>query len=259
MTDLGELGLSSYEERAYRALLTTGPAAARTVAERSGVPEGRIYDVLGGLEARSLVESRTGEPRRYAPVAPEDAVDRLLTERLAELEAEADRYRERAAAVRSSLAPTPPIDGNVWVSSFGDENATTLIRELLAGATDRLVMAAGVPYETAPPAAYRSEIEAFLEPVRETDVTVDLLFSRSLAAALTEEVAAVAADETVSIGLLEECNVTFEVVDGTEAYVDLSHPFASGNRFGFVEIRDATVAEELERLFDDAWADAEPV
>ncbi len=40
MTELEELGLSSYEESAYRALLASGAATARTVSETSGVPTG---------------------------------------------------------------------------------------------------------------------------------------------------------------------------------------------------------------------------
>lgn len=109
------------------------------------------------------------------------------------------------------------------------------------------------------PEPSRSETDAFVEPIRETDVTVDLLFSRSLADSLSDEMAAVADEDAVSIPLLEECTVTFEVVDGTEAYVDVPHPFAAGARFGFVEIRDSTVARELEGLFDAAWDAAEPV
>lgn len=257
MTDLGDLGLSSYEEQAYRALLTTGPATARTVADRSGVPEGRIYDVLSGLEAREIVEVRSGDPRRYAPVDPDEAVDRLLARRLDELEERADRYRQRAAAARSSLAPTPPVDANFWPSEFGDEDATTLLAERLAKPTERLVMAAGVPYEAAAPAAYRSEIDAFVEPLETAEGSVELLLSRRLADALADEVATVG--DAVSIRLLEECGVTFEVVDGTVAYVDVPLPFADGRRFGFVEIRDDAVARELERLFDAAWERAEPV
>ncbi|MFB6219023.1 MAG: helix-turn-helix domain-containing protein, partial [Halobacteriaceae archaeon] len=47
MADLGDLGLSEYESRAYRALLRTGPATAEELSEESGVPMGRVYDVLG--------------------------------------------------------------------------------------------------------------------------------------------------------------------------------------------------------------------
>lgn len=265
MSDLSDLGLSSYEEQAYRALLATGPETARTVADRSGVPAGRIYDVLNGLEARGIVDSRPGEPRLYAPVDPDEAVDRLVDERLAELDAQAERYRDLAADVRSSLTPTPPIDGSVWLADLGDEDATTVIGEQLESVTDRFAMAVGPPYVGASPEAYAAEIEATVDHLpSETDVAVDVLLDRTLVDELAEtETVPRLRDADAEIDLrirqLEGVTVAFDVVDGTEAYVDVPHPFADGRRFGFVEIRDATVAREFERVFDAAWADADPV
>lgn len=42
MTELGELGLSSYEEKAYRTLLVTGAVTAAELSDTSGVPKGRM-------------------------------------------------------------------------------------------------------------------------------------------------------------------------------------------------------------------------
>jgi len=70
MESLRDLGLSSYEDRAYRGLLGLGGTAADVTAE-SDVPKGRIYDALGGLESRGLVRVQSDrEPKRYAPVEP---------------------------------------------------------------------------------------------------------------------------------------------------------------------------------------------
>lgn len=259
MTDLTELGLSSYEEQAYRALSSTGPANARTVADRSSVPEGRIYDVLDGLEARGLVTTRTGEPRTYVPVDPGEAIDRLLAARLEELDATAERYRELAANARARLAPTPPADGNVWLASLGCEDSITLIGEQLSAATDRLVQTVGPPYDRAPFEAYASEVDAFLDHLG-ADVTVDLLIDRTLVDRLAEGIDRLSGvDADVTVKQLDGVDVTFDVVDGTEAYVDVPHPFVEGRRLGFVEVRDSDVARELEGVFDAVWADADPV
>lgn len=258
MTRLTDLGLSSYEAQAYRALLATGPAPARTVVDRSEVPEGRIYDVLDGLESRGLVRSTAGEPRRYEPVDPEDAIDRLLASRLEELDAEADRYRALAAEARSTLAPTPPTAGHVWLSAFEDADALALIEEMLATVEDRFVMAVGAPYAGAALADYRREVEAFADALP-TDAAVDVLLDAELVDPLLAHIDGLDAAEGVSVRQLPAVDVTVEVVDGAAAYVDLVHPFATGRRLGFVEIREAEVASDLEALFDEAWARAEPV
>jgi len=68
MESLRDLGLSSYEDRAYRGLLGLGTGTAADVTAESDVPKGRIYDALGGLESRGLVRVQSDrEPKRYAP------------------------------------------------------------------------------------------------------------------------------------------------------------------------------------------------
>ncbi len=82
MATLRDLGLSEYEARVYRALLSAGPATAKELSRRSDVPMGRIYDVLNGLEATSLIRSQqSSRPKKYAPVEPETALPRLLEEK----------------------------------------------------------------------------------------------------------------------------------------------------------------------------------
>gem|GEM_PF-1368960 len=259
MNPLADLGLSGYEEQAYRALLTTGAASARTVAERSGVPDGRIYDVLNGLVARGLVSTQAGDPRQYTPVEPTAAIDQLLSERVAEIEAAEARYRQLAAQARSTLAPTPPVDAGVWLADLGDEDATVLAGEQISATDERFVMAVGPPYVGAPQNQYRSEITAFIESVP-TEITVDLLLDHTIVDDLSTELETlrqVGAD--ITIRHTPQVTVTFDVVDSEAAYIDVPQPFGSGQRFGFLEVRDSLVAARLERGFDAVWQTATPV
>ena len=86
MSDLRDIGLSEYEANAYRSLLQTGPATAKELSDESGVPMGRIYDVLGSIESQHLVRSQAASrPKKYVAVEPETALDRLLADRKREL------------------------------------------------------------------------------------------------------------------------------------------------------------------------------
>ncbi|PSP17618.1 TrmB family transcriptional regulator [Halobacteriales archaeon QH_10_67_13] len=259
MDPLDELGLSGYERRAYRTLLQTGNAPAATIAERSDVPEGRIYDALNGLVTKGLATARSDTPRRYAPVDPAAAADALLERRLGEL-AEAEReYRRLAARARSALAPTPPAEAGAWLAPLGSDDATLLARESSSLAEDRFAMAVGPPYSDAPLTAYRSEVEAFVEGLP-AETTVDLLLESTAADALAEYVDPLAASEAeVGLRRSEAIDVSFTVIDGTAAYVELPRPFAAGDRLGFFKVRDERIATGLERRFDDRWADATPI
>src|SRR5262245_45991128 len=95
---LGSLGLTSYEAKAYLALLRRDSSTASEVARVAGLPRQRIYDVLGSLVERGLASSRPGNVVKYGATAPELALERLLQrqrEQLAELERQTSQAIER--------------------------------------------------------------------------------------------------------------------------------------------------------------------
>ena len=87
VTQLTRLGLTSYEARAYATLILRDSFAAAQVARQSGLPRQRIYDVLGSLVVKGLASARPGPQVKYAAIAPELAVERLLSERRRQLSA----------------------------------------------------------------------------------------------------------------------------------------------------------------------------
>lgn len=81
-----DLGPSSYEEKAYRGLLTLRSVTAEEISEASDVPMGRIYDVLCSLESQNVIRRQPDRhPRTYVAVEPDHTVDRLLTARRRDL------------------------------------------------------------------------------------------------------------------------------------------------------------------------------
>ncbi|HEX6609077.1 MAG TPA: helix-turn-helix domain-containing protein, partial [Chloroflexia bacterium] len=76
---LAQLGLNAYEARAYLALLGKESFSASQVADLSGVPRQRIYDILASLVEQGLAVSRPGRRgTKYAAVAPGVALQALL-------------------------------------------------------------------------------------------------------------------------------------------------------------------------------------
>ena len=53
---LRDAGLSPYQADAYVTILEVGAAPVTDIAEASGVPDPRIYDVLRDLEAEGYIE-----------------------------------------------------------------------------------------------------------------------------------------------------------------------------------------------------------
>lgn len=172
---LRALGLAEYPARAYLALLELGPSHARAVADRSGVPRGKVYAVLNDLHVRGLVDVTPERPHRYvaAPV-----VELLARLRRTHRDALERLTRDEQALVRefgAAHARSPPGIGGVAVVR-GRRNLMERLRAALDGAASRVLVA------TTGPGLSRlaDDLDLFADlRDRGVDVTVRAPFSES--------------------------------------------------------------------------------
>mgnify|MGYP000031656550 FL=1 len=73
----GYFDLNIYETKVWLALLSKGISSAGEIAEISGVPRSRTYDVLESLEKRGFVIQKLGKPVKYIAVRPEVVIEKL--------------------------------------------------------------------------------------------------------------------------------------------------------------------------------------
>ena len=69
-------GLNIYETTVWLALLSKGISSAGEIAEISGVPRSRTYDVLESLEKRGLVIKKLGKPVKYLAGKPDIEIEK---------------------------------------------------------------------------------------------------------------------------------------------------------------------------------------
>lgn len=69
--------LNIYEVKVWTALLSRGVAPAGELADLSGVPRSRSYDVLESLEKKGFIIMKLGKPIKYLAVKPEEILMRL--------------------------------------------------------------------------------------------------------------------------------------------------------------------------------------
>ena len=82
--------LGEYEIDAYLAVLESGQLTASEIADRTDIPQPRVYDTVRSLADRGLVELRESRPMRIVAIDPEDAfgeVQASFTEMVDELAA----------------------------------------------------------------------------------------------------------------------------------------------------------------------------
>ena len=74
--------INIYETKVWLALLSKGVASAGEIAELSGVPRSRTYDVLESLEKQGFAIIKLGKPVKYIAVRPNIIIEKLKTNTL---------------------------------------------------------------------------------------------------------------------------------------------------------------------------------
>ena len=89
--------LNIYEVKIWTALLSRGIASAGELADISGVPRSRCYDVLESLEKKGFIIMKIGKPIKYLAVKPEIILERVkknLKEEADELTTQMESIKE---------------------------------------------------------------------------------------------------------------------------------------------------------------------
>jgi sugar-specific transcriptional regulator TrmB len=74
---LRKLGLNRYESKAYIALVSLGVTTAGKLAEKSGIPRAKVYEVLRSLERQGFAVSTSTRPSKFKPVGLDDVIKKL--------------------------------------------------------------------------------------------------------------------------------------------------------------------------------------
>ncbi|GAA0717538.1 sugar-specific transcriptional regulator TrmB [Halorubrum trapanicum] len=145
--------LGEYEIDAYLAVLEHGELTASDIADRTDIPQPRVYDTVRSLSDRGLVELRESRPMKIVAVDPDDAFGDLrssFAEMVDELEARytaPTRETEAVSLVKSRSTILRYLEEVIENAEY--ELAVSLTPGLLRRFRDKLAgkVAAGVSVE----------------------------------------------------------------------------------------------------------------
>ncbi|SNR23436.1 HTH-type sugar sensing transcriptional regulator TrmB [Halorubrum vacuolatum] len=145
--------LGEYEIDAYLAVLEHGELTASGIADRTDIPQPRVYDTVRSLSDRGLVELRESRPMKIVAVDPSEAFGELqssFTEMVDELEARytaPTRETEAVSLVKSRSTILRYLEEVIADAEY--ELAVSLTPDLLRRFREELArkVAAGVSVE----------------------------------------------------------------------------------------------------------------
>jgi HTH-type transcriptional regulator, sugar sensing transcriptional regulator len=91
--------LNIYESKVWVALISKSIASVGEIAEMSGVPRSRVYDVLESLEKKGFAVAKLGKPVKFIAVKPSVVIERMKNN----LMKEANERVNGLANIRNSL------------------------------------------------------------------------------------------------------------------------------------------------------------
>ncbi|MEK6855256.1 MAG: helix-turn-helix domain-containing protein [Nanoarchaeota archaeon] len=140
--------LNIYETKVWIALLSKGIASAGEVAELSGVPRSRTYDVLESLEKRGFSIVKIGKPVKYIAVKPTEVLEKIKSNTLQEAQdrvknlsniKESVEYIELEKLHTTGISPIKPHE--IAGSLKGRSNIISKLREMIENAKREVFIA----------------------------------------------------------------------------------------------------------------------
>lgn len=133
---LQDLGLKEYEARSFLALTQLSSGTAKKISEISEVPRTRVYDAVGVLDSKGLVEVQHSSPQQFRAVSIEEATAILR-----------QQYDTRVDTLQSQLEALdlqPEVDNSdrmqeVWALS-GHDGIESRTHTLLEDAESEIVL-----------------------------------------------------------------------------------------------------------------------
>ncbi|MFX0029992.1 MAG: TrmB family transcriptional regulator [Candidatus Hermodarchaeota archaeon] len=103
---LNDANLSTYEINAYIVLIKASkvnPLSARQISSQSGVPSGRIYEVLEELNTKGLIEIIESRPKKFKAFSMNKGLDNLIKYQSIESKRKTDYLHTKAKILETEL------------------------------------------------------------------------------------------------------------------------------------------------------------
>ncbi|MBU2590069.1 MAG: hypothetical protein KKA65_03980 [Nanoarchaeota archaeon] len=243
--------LNIYEVKIWAALLSKGVSSAGELADISGVPRSRSYDVLETLEKKGFVVMKLGKPIKYLAVHPEEVIVRIKSnikdkaeEHVKELNKvnKSDIYSELELLYKQGIEKVEPTDMSGLLK--GRKNLNDHLKFMINNAKESVILVT-----TAPGILRKADaLKSALKKAKERGVSI--------------KIAAPVEDKTKLAELLKVAEVRhydgqkarFVIVDGNQVVFmtaddeEVHEAYDSG-----VWINTAFFASAFKDMFENTW------
>ncbi|WP_407282607.1 helix-turn-helix domain-containing protein [Methanolobus sp. WCC1] len=271
---LRDLGLTKYESSAYATLLKEGIIGAQDLSRRSGIPVGKIYEVLSNLNNLGLVEFQRSRPRKYRAIKPDVALDNLYTKKEEETKHELDNFRLKVSELKDNFSDSTYPDHTeikFWSTLIGEEDIVKNLKNSLDEAEKEILdvrslkskeemennnNSKGFNLDILLPLITDEFIEAAKSGLKiKMLLPADffIIYLKKRYEATNDADIKKAMSENIEVRILES-DYDFSIIDDYMIYIPIPDPLNPNEKFGEMKMIDKEYAGKLRKKFDDLWA-----
>jgi sugar-specific transcriptional regulator TrmB len=246
---LVRLGLTTYEARAYVTLVRRDSFTAAQIARTAGLPRQRIYDVLATLVEKGLASARPGTVVKYAALAPDLAVERLVENRRLEMSA----FERDAGDVIGRLGPefqagrahSDPLE---YIEVLRDRGAISeRFAELQAAVKKEILVFTKPPYAT-PPQENIGGIEVARTHVARSIYEFEVLEDEVAAAGIRRFI-----DAGTEARFVDHLPLKLVIIDESVVMFGMEDPLANSEDLTIMVVEHGALARTLKLAFNRVW------
>ncbi|WP_340818771.1 helix-turn-helix domain-containing protein [Methanolobus sp. WCC4] len=275
---LRDLGLTKYEASAYSTLLKEGITGAQELSRKSGIPVGKIYEVLSNLNNIGIVEFQRSRPRKYRAIKPEVALDNLFTKKEEDSKNELENFKLKVSELKDNFSNSNYPDHTeikFWSTLIGEEDIVKNIKNTLDETENEIRHVKSLKVKEAMENKSRCHKELdpdlilplvtdeFIRAAR-SGIKIKMLLPANFFIAHLKKKYSQINDTSVRKMIKEnlevrilECDYDFVIIDDNVAYIPIPDPLNPSGILGEMKMFDKEYAGKLKKKYDELWSRGE--
>ncbi|QLC50353.1 TrmB family transcriptional regulator [Methanolobus zinderi] len=272
---LRDLGLTKYESSAYSTLIKEGVTGAQELSRISGIPVGKIYEVLSNLNNMGLVVFQRSRPRKYRAIKPEVALDNLYTRKEENTKSELESFKLKISELKDSFSDSNYPDHTeikFWSTLIGEEDIVKSIKNTLDETENEILHVKSMKTKEAlqnktrrhkdlnPNILLPLVTDEFIRAAK-SGIKIKMLLPADFFITHLKEKYTHIEDSNVRKTIKEnlevrilECDYDFVVIDDNVVYIPIPDPLNPDGLLGEMKMFDKEYAEKLRKKYDELWA-----
>jgi len=266
---LRDLKLNKYEAIAYEIILKRGVAEASIISKEGGVPFGKIYESLGNLFAKGLIEVQNTRPKKYKIKNPKKTFRNLLNKKQLESEEELKNLKDTLLQIEneiSKISVQEHKEKTFWITAIGKE-IDEMMGSIFSEAKNEIFMIPYIINKSDQTKSALLNIPRFVKEINKTvgrGVMIKVILPEKFAQVQIKILKKMGFFDkiikNVEIGILGELSPEpFTVIDADKVILRVNDPINKNKVLAMIKITDKELSENLREKFNEMWKIAKPI